>query len=44
MEVELKVFVSMMSDPASIAAVWMSLIISGWVIESRSLLPPSSPG
>jgi hypothetical protein len=44
MEVELKVFVSMMSEPASIAASWMSQIIPGLVIESRSLLPPSSPG
>lgn len=28
------------NPPAS----WMSLIISGWVIESRSLFPPSSTG
>ncbi len=44
MEVEEKVFVSMMSEPASIVASWMSAIIPGWVMESRSLLPLSSPG
>jgi hypothetical protein len=44
MEVEEKVFVSMISAPTSRTASWMSRMIPGWVIESRSLLPFSSPG
>jgi hypothetical protein len=44
MEVEEKVLVSTMSAPASRTASWMSRMIWGWVRESRSLLPFSSPG
>ena len=35
----MKVLVSMMSAPASRYAAWMARMISGWVSESRSLLP-----
>jgi hypothetical protein len=44
MEVEEKVLVSKISAPTSRTASWMSRMMPGWVIESRSLLPLISPG
>jgi hypothetical protein len=44
MDVEEKVFVSTISAPTSRTASCMSRMIPGWVRESRSLLPLSSPG
>jgi DNA-binding transcriptional regulator YdaS (Cro superfamily) len=44
MEVEVKVFVSIMSAPAPRQASWIARITSGRVMESRSLFPLSSFG
>jgi len=44
MQVELKVFVSMMSAPAARYASWMPRMMCGCVMESTSLLPRMSEG